>query len=442
MATRMFMVKFSVYPARTPKAIGPFDRKTAEHAAFELTSDPSVRAIRIVPMSEYPAVRDLSPDLKLTRRRASYRKARGMVMGKIRDDRESKRKPRLGYVVATDSFMSGWGEAERGKSYYALAADTEDEAYTVMENLKDRPEMKRVRYVRTLPRLGPHDHLTVADRGIAPRYYEKGHPFQRDPARHKLLPRWSEKTLKRLQMRVLAAKSARAHYKRIGEPVPRWAKQIIASYAHPGGTAAYYREPPEVREVMMEVWRDPRRAGKYPPYPHGRGKVRKVLEEYKAHQLRSSSGRPVRSRRQAIAIALSEQRRAEGIRDPRRKAVRIPKARRAATSRRLKQLVREGYSPSYAARVAYHGRDPGKLTAAQKRALPARAFALPGRRQLPLIDPAHVRNAAARLAQMHRRGTVTASEYRRAHEKIRKVEVRMGIHPRSRRMSIRPRRRR
>jgi len=40
-----------------------------------------------------------------------------------------------------------------------------------------------------------------------------------------------------------------------------------------------------------------------------RGKVRTVLHEFKVGKLRSSSGQKVKSRKQAIAIALSEGRR-------------------------------------------------------------------------------------------------------------------------------------
>lgn len=39
-------------------------------------------------------------------------------------------------------------------------------------------------------------------------------------------------------------------------------------------------------------------------------KVRKVMHEYKEGELKSSSGAKVTSRKQAIAIAMSEQRRA------------------------------------------------------------------------------------------------------------------------------------
>ena len=50
----------------------------------------------------------------------------------------------------------------------------------------------------------------------------------------------------------------------------------------------------------------------------GRGKVSKVMREYKHRTLRSSSGGKVRKRKQAVAIALSEARRS-GARIPRRR---------------------------------------------------------------------------------------------------------------------------
>jgi Family of unknown function (DUF6496) len=50
----------------------------------------------------------------------------------------------------------------------------------------------------------------------------------------------------------------------------------------------------------------------------GRRKVTKVMREYKHGSLRSSSGTKVRKRKQAVAIALSEARRA-GARIPRKR---------------------------------------------------------------------------------------------------------------------------
>jgi hypothetical protein len=55
----------------------------------------------------------------------------------------------------------------------------------------------------------------------------------------------------------------------------------------------------------------PKRASK------GRQKVRRVMKEHKQGKLRSGSGRKVKSRKQAIAIALSEARRA-GAKIPRK----------------------------------------------------------------------------------------------------------------------------
>jgi hypothetical protein len=62
--------------------------------------------------------------------------------------------------------------------------------------------------------------------------------------------------------------------------------------------------------------RTTRRTGGRPA--KGRGKVSKVMREYKHRTLRSGSGGKVRKRKQAVAIALSEARRS-GARIPRRR---------------------------------------------------------------------------------------------------------------------------
>lgn len=51
----------------------------------------------------------------------------------------------------------------------------------------------------------------------------------------------------------------------------------------------------------------------------GKTKIRRVMREYKQGALRSSSGRKVRSRKQAVAVALSEARRS-GARIPPKEA--------------------------------------------------------------------------------------------------------------------------
>jgi uncharacterized protein DUF6496 len=55
----------------------------------------------------------------------------------------------------------------------------------------------------------------------------------------------------------------------------------------------------------------------------GRRKIARVMREYKRRTLRSSSGVKVRKRKQAVAIALSEARRA---------GARIPRTRRSKRS--------------------------------------------------------------------------------------------------------------
>ena len=66
----------------------------------------------------------------------------------------------------------------------------------------------------------------------------------------------------------------------------------------------------------MAKKRTTQRTGRRPA--KGRGKVSKVMREYKHRTLRSGSGGKVRKRKQAVAIALSEARRS-GARIPRRR---------------------------------------------------------------------------------------------------------------------------
>lgn len=75
----------------------------------------------------------------------------------------------------------------------------------------------------------------------------------------------------------------------------------------------------------------------------------------------------------------------------------------------------------------------------QRKFIPKKFYALPERAPhhggLPLADPrrpdrydaAHVRNAAARLSMMRRRGSVTAEEYRRAERAIMKGACATGV---------------
>ncbi len=66
----------------------------------------------------------------------------------------------IGYVVATDSFLSGWGEAP-GRSLYAVAVRTTEEMGDVEWRMGQRSDFKRVRFNMHLPRLREGDHLHV-----------------------------------------------------------------------------------------------------------------------------------------------------------------------------------------------------------------------------------------------------------------------------------------
>lgn len=81
-----------------------------------------------------------------------------------------------GYIVGTDSFRSGWGSANGGKSYYALAIlDNDYRMSEVVEyNMRARSDMKRVRFNLHLPRVGRGDHLSIAGPTEAGRHYERG----------------------------------------------------------------------------------------------------------------------------------------------------------------------------------------------------------------------------------------------------------------------------
>lgn len=82
------------------------------------------------------------------------------------DDRteEFKSKPHI-IILATDSFMSGWGGAGDGPSYAGWACDSCQE-YQVERWVRSRSEMKRVRVVGSdyKPPSGPgHCHIYVVD---------------------------------------------------------------------------------------------------------------------------------------------------------------------------------------------------------------------------------------------------------------------------------------
>jgi hypothetical protein len=88
----------------------------------------------------------------------------------------------------------------------------------------------------------------------------------------------------------------------------------------------------------------------------GRGKVRKVMHEYKEGELKSGGRKKVKSRKQAIAIALSE---------ARRSGADIPDRRSAATK---KAAAKKGATKKSATKKAASKKAATKKTTTKKRA--------------------------------------------------------------------------
>ena len=86
----------------------------------------------------------------------------------LKDDRTIEQTKDEGYVwlvIGTDTCMSGWGRAEKGKSYAAWACKFED-LDRVEAWVRNRKEMKRVRIVHDSkgnyhPRNAGHCHIYV-----------------------------------------------------------------------------------------------------------------------------------------------------------------------------------------------------------------------------------------------------------------------------------------
>ncbi|KKN40355.1 hypothetical protein LCGC14_0734070 [marine sediment metagenome] len=79
------------------------------------------------------------------------------------------------FVVATDGFMSGWGQAP-GRSIFAVPCRSWEESSTVTDNMNHRSEMKRVRLVGLdwRPRLLKGDHLSIRAMDDCERFYTPG----------------------------------------------------------------------------------------------------------------------------------------------------------------------------------------------------------------------------------------------------------------------------
>ena len=84
----------------------------------------------------------------------------------FKDDRTAEQKlTHTIIVLATDKFLSGWGEAKGGPSYAGWACKPELQ-FKIFERVSERSEMRRVRVVTSNyhPPSGPgHCHIYVAD---------------------------------------------------------------------------------------------------------------------------------------------------------------------------------------------------------------------------------------------------------------------------------------
>ena len=88
----------------------------------------------------------------------------------------------VGFVVATDSFMSGWGDAPR-HSYFAVPFRSWDHARVITENMQDRSEMKRIRTVdKDYRPSGEGVHLSICSLETAERVWLVPGQFLRQEA--------------------------------------------------------------------------------------------------------------------------------------------------------------------------------------------------------------------------------------------------------------------
>jgi hypothetical protein len=78
-----------------------------------------------------------------------------------------------GYVLANDSFLSGWGPATDKINTVILLVASYEEAMIVTENARRRSDMRRVRIVCTKPRMRQHVLYSLMNRESAHRWYEK-----------------------------------------------------------------------------------------------------------------------------------------------------------------------------------------------------------------------------------------------------------------------------
>lgn len=75
------------------------------------------------------------------------------------------------YVLSNDSFMSGWGQAERKTNTIILPCESYEEAETVQATAQDRGDQKNVRIVGNKPRLRPGVLYSLLVKATSPRWF-------------------------------------------------------------------------------------------------------------------------------------------------------------------------------------------------------------------------------------------------------------------------------
>jgi hypothetical protein len=79
------------------------------------------------------------------------------------------------YVLANDTFCSGWGESKGKINTCIFPCQTAEEVDIVYDNLGDRREMKYVRATHYKPKLNNRTRTySLFSKEIAPRYWKHG----------------------------------------------------------------------------------------------------------------------------------------------------------------------------------------------------------------------------------------------------------------------------
>jgi hypothetical protein len=65
----------------------------------------------------------------------------------IQDSRTpEEKKNTIGYVVGTDKFLSGWGSARGGSSFFAVSITNHEHLDSVMKKMNNHSDFKNVRF--------------------------------------------------------------------------------------------------------------------------------------------------------------------------------------------------------------------------------------------------------------------------------------------------------